>query len=342
MSKILSAVPNRVRALSAGLVALVLPALAPAQDATGIPEIIVTTERREASLQTVPVAVSALDATMLQDRQITEYQDLQSFVPSLKMTNNITSPTNLSPSLRGSLQQDASLIVAESPFGIYVDDVYVARLNGNNITLNDIERVEVLRGPQGTLYGRNTLAGAIKFVSRTPGEDTWLNATAGYGNYDQYLINASGGGPIGGGFAGSIAGQYNSKDGEFNNSVTGQDTDHQRNAAFRAKLRYMAFENADIVFSLAYSDSKNDSLQLIPATTPEVANNAQFESDDLVPTLGEYTVGTPTFADPAPPPITADPEADTQQTLASLNMSYDFGTFTLRSITAYVDTQDFF
>lgn len=101
------------------------------------------------------------------------------------MFNNITTPTNLSPSLRGSLQQDASLVVAESPFGIYVDDVYIARLNGNNITLADIDRVEVLRGPQGTLYGRNTLAGAIKFMSRAPDADGWSNFSIGGGNYDQ-------------------------------------------------------------------------------------------------------------------------------------------------------------
>lgn len=339
-----SSVARRMRAVSFGLAVSVLaaPGIGLAQNASGLPEVIVTAERREASLQTVPVAVSALSGDMLKDRQITEYQDLQSFVPSLKMTNNITSPTNLSPSLRGSLQQDASLIVAESPFGIYVDDVYVARLNGNNITLNDIERVEVLRGPQGTLYGRNTLQGAIKFVSRTPGEDSWLNASAGVGNYDQYLINASGGGPLGGGFAGSLAGQYNNKDGQFSNVATGEETDHQRNAAFRGKLRYMGIENADIVFSLAYSDSQNDSLQLVPATTPGVPGNAQFTSDDLVPTFGNYIVGTPTLASPAPPPITANPESDTQQTIASLNMSYDFGAFTVRSITAYVDTQDFF
>jgi iron complex outermembrane receptor protein len=344
MSCLRAAVRGSRRGLVLGLLVAgaALPGLAAAADATGIPEIIVTAERREASLQTVPVAVTALDAQVLKDRQVTDYQDLQNFVPSLKMTNNITSPTNLSPSLRGSLQQDASLIVAESPFGIYVDDVYVARLNGNNITLNDIERVEVLRGPQGTLYGRNTLAGAIKFVSRTPGEDTWLNATAGLGNYDQYLINASAGGPIGGGFAGSIAAQYNHKDGEFDNITTGQDTDKQENTAFRGKLRYMGIENADIVLSLAYSDSKNDSLQLVPASTPEVDDVSQFHSSDLVPLFGEYTVGTPTFADPAPPPITANPSGDTQQTIASLNASYDFGSFTVRSITGFVDTQDFF
>ena len=118
-----------------------------------------------------PVSVSAFGRLDLETRQIVEPQNLEKYVPSLKMRNNITSPTNLSPALRGSLQQDASLAVAESPFGIYVDGIYMARLSGNNIELADIERVEVLRGPQGTLYGRNTLAGAIKFITRTPGPD---------------------------------------------------------------------------------------------------------------------------------------------------------------------------
>jgi len=169
---VLSFVPSRAsRAclLAIGIGAGLAPALAAAEDQSGIPEIIVTTQRREENLQAVPVAVSAFDARALENRQITDNQDLQSVVPSLKMTNNIASPTNLSPSLRGSLQQDASIIVAESPFGMYVDDVYVGRLNGNNMALNDVERIEVLRGPQGTLYGRNTLAGALKFITRTPG-----------------------------------------------------------------------------------------------------------------------------------------------------------------------------
>jgi iron complex outermembrane receptor protein len=185
-----------------------------ADQAGGLEEVVVTAERREASLQSVPIAVSAITTERLEKLQITEARDLQRYVPSLKMSNNITSPTNLSPSLRGSLQQDASLVVAESPFGIYVDDVYIGRLNGNNVTLADIERVEVLRGPQGTLYGRNTLAGALKFMTRVPGDESWLNAKVGGGNYSQYLASVSLGGPIAGNWSGSFAGQINNKDGQ--------------------------------------------------------------------------------------------------------------------------------
>ena len=132
-----------------GAAALTLPfgaSLAQAQEG-GLEEVVVTAERREASLQEVPVAVTALTMESLEQRFVTEPQDLMRLVPSLKMNNNITSPTNLSPALRGSLQQDASLVVAESPFGIYVDDVFIPRLNGNNVNID----FEVLAAAENAL-----------------------------------------------------------------------------------------------------------------------------------------------------------------------------------------------
>lgn len=330
----------------AATAAMLLPgAAAIAQEASssGLEEIVVTAERREASLQSVPVAVSALSAETLENRQVTESADLQRFVPSLKMTNNITAPTSLSPSLRGSTVQDASLVVAESPFGIYVDDVYVGRLNGNNATLADISRVEVLRGPQGTLYGRNTLAGAIKFISRDPGDETWLDASLGAGNWDQYRASFSAGGKLGeSDWAGSLAAQINNKDGQYRNFVTGQETGRERNWATRAKLRYMGIENFDAVLSVSYADSENDALQLFPGvvTTPP---DEVFTSDDVGPPTGQgyYSVGTPTLASP-PGIIRPNPSGHTEQLISSLNLSYDFGGVTLRSISAYVNTKDFF
>ncbi len=303
-------------------------------------EIVVTAERREANLQSVPVAVSAFSTEAIQNRQITQAADLQRVVPSLKMTNNITSPNNLSPSLRGSTVQDASLIVAESPFGIYIDDVYVGRMNSNNVTLADIERVEVLRGPQGTLYGRNTLAGAIKFVSRTPGKDPWFDATVGGGNWDQYLASFSAGMPLGDRWAGSFAAQVNNKDNQFRNVTVNQDVGLQRNWAARGKLHYMG-DGFDAVLSVSYADSKNDSLQLPGGTTPKVPANRQFTSDDVVLRYGDYAVGTP-FGPKTPPPLEAVPRGSTKQTIASANLSWDLGGMTLRSITGYVKLKDYF
>lgn len=320
--------------------ATLLPLTASAQ---GLEEVVVTAERREASLQTVPVAVTALSVEAIANRQVTEPQDLMRLVPSLKMNNNITSPTNLSPALRGSLQQDASLVVAESPFGIYVDDVYVPRLNGNNVTLADIERVEVLRGPQGTLYGRNTLAGAIKFITRTPGpEDSWFNAKVGAGNDDQVRVGFSAGGSLGdNGWGGSLSAQHNTKDGQYFNLATNSELGEQTNTAVRGKLVHSG-ERLDAVFSLSFSDSSGDSLLLPNGTTPNVPGDMQFTSDDIVPTNGLYTVNTPTFAGP-PAPHAPQPAHDTEQTIASLKLSWDLGNdLTFTSVTGFVGLEDFF
>jgi len=310
-------------------------------DAGGLQEVVVTAERREASLQSVPIAVSAITAESIERLQIVEARDLQRYVPSLKMSNNITSPTNLSPSLRGSLQQDASLVVAESPFGIYVDDIYIGRLNGNNVTLADIERVEVLRGPQGTLYGRNTLAGALKFVSRTPGDKDWLTVRVGAGNDSQYIASLSTGMRLSDAWAASFSAQINNKDGQYRNRLTGEDTGLERNWAARAKLRYTGIDNLDVVFSFSHSDSRNDSNQLLAGTTPMVPANRQFTSDDVVLTFPLREVSTPDITR-RPSVISDQPRGETKQTIASINASYDFGSVTLRSITGYVFTNDYF
>lgn len=321
---------------------MMFTSLAAAQEQALLEEIVVTAERRQASLQEVPIAVSALSTTKLENLQIKEAADLQRYVPSLNMFNNITSPTNLSPSMRGSLQQDASLVVAESPFGIYVDDIYVGRLNGNNVTLSDIERVEVLRGPQGTLYGRNTAAGAIKFISRTPGEENWFDFTAGFGNDEQRQVSFSVGGPFNDAWAGSFAAQYKHKDGQYFNVAEDVETGLQESVAFRGKLRYMGGERLDAVFSVSYSDSDNDSLQLVNGITPGVPDSSRFNSGDLVLPNGEFTVNTP-FGLVAPAPLTSRPTAETKQVIAGLNIAYDLNdNLTFRSITGYVGLDDAF
>ena len=308
----------------------------------GLEEVVVTAQRREESLQAVPVAVTAISPEVLQNRQITDSQDLQRLVPSLKMTNNVTTPNNLSPSLRGSTIQDASLATAEGPFGLYVDDVYIARLNGNNAQLADVERVEVLRGPQGTLYGRNTLAGAIKFISKTPGTTPWLSVSGGYGDWRQYRASVTAGGPIGDQWAGSFAAQANGKGGQFTNLANGKKVGQEDNYALRGKLRYMGTDNFDAIFTASYMKSTNDSLQQVPATPRPISAAGQFTNDSLVPTFGFYTINRPDVAARSPSLISPQPNSRDAQLLTSLTMSYDFGGATLKSISAFVNTKDFF
>ena len=331
----------RLLTLLAGLPAILFTANVYA----AVDEMIISSERREGVLQEVPLTVTAIGETQLEDLQVFEATDLQRYVPSLNMFNNITQPTNLSPSLRGGLQQDASLVTAESPFGIYVDDVYVGRLNGNNVRLSDIERVEVLRGPQGTLYGRNTAYGAIRFISRTPGDgNSWLDGSIGAGNDGQIRVNAGAGGPFNDLFAGSVAAQYTEKDGQFFNVATGQDIGEQENFTIRGKLRYTGSDAFDAILSVVHSDSENDSNQLPNGKTPGVPSNAQFTTDDLVWTNGEFGVNT-VVPNPllAPPPLGREPRGETQQSIAGLTLSYDINDdMELKSITGYVRIEDFF
>ncbi|HEY0940232.1 MAG TPA: TonB-dependent receptor [Steroidobacter sp.] len=322
----------------ASLIATV-PAVLHAQDVLEV--ITVTAERREESLQTVPIAVTALTAADLQNRQIDSPQDLARVSPSLKMTANITSPTNLSPGLRGSTAQDASSIAAESPFGIYIDDIYIGRMNGNNVQFGDLESIEVLRGPQGTLYGRNTLSGALKFTTRTPGAESWLNAELGAGNADQLRAGFSVGGPLSDTWGASLSAIYNTKDGQWRNVATNKDVGLNENIAARAKVHYMPGNGFDAVAFVSYVDSKNDATQLVPGTTPGRAANQTFTSDDIVPTLGYYRIGTPSLTEPMPL-MKPNSVGETTQTIAGLTMSYDFGDATLRSISGYVGTEDYY
>lgn len=347
-----------VARFGAGLLTLLAPAIPVAQDAGGLEEIVVTAERREAELQDVPLAVSAYSTEQLDNLQVTAPQDLQRYAPSLHMFNNITSPTNLSLSMRGGLQQDASLVVAESPIGIYVDDVYVGRLNGNNVTFSDLERVEVLRGPQGTLYGRNTGYGALKYLSRIPGEEAWFDASAGFGNAEQAVFKASAGGPFNAAWAGSLAVQRTEKDGQYFNLAENTETGLEKNTALRGKLHYMGSDRFDAVLSVSFTDSDNDSLQLVKGITPNVPSDcipnppndpgcapgqdAQFTTDDLVFPNGEYNVNTPTVQ-LAPYPLRDRPQGETDQTIAALTLSYAISdALTVKSITGYVGTEDFF
>ncbi|MBT8441748.1 MAG: TonB-dependent receptor, partial [Gammaproteobacteria bacterium] len=323
----------------------------------------ITSERTEGNLQEVPIAVTAISQEDLENLQIYEATDLQRYTPSLNMFNNITSPTNLSPSLRGGLQQDASLITAESPFGIYIDDVFVGRLNGNNVQLTDIERVEVLRGPQGTLYGRNTAYGAIRFITRTPDDEFWLNADVGAGNYDQVRVNGSIGGPLGDSWAGSFSAQYNTKDGQFFNVATNEDTNEQENIAARGKIRYRGSDTFDAQLAVSYVESENDSNPLVKGITPNVPSNcadfpsgvcnpsageiAQFTTDDLVWLNGEYNVNTPVVQLQPEPPVGSlgdRPRGKTEQSIVSLNLAWDLfdDRLTIKSITGYVGLDDYF
>jgi iron complex outermembrane recepter protein len=147
-------------------------------------EIIVTARRREEPLLEVPVAVSVFSQPELERRRISELANLQYAAPSLVITTDQTNRATALIAMRGQFEP-MSVPTLDPTVGVYLDGVYIARITGANLRLIDMERVEVLRGPQGTLFGRNTIGGAINLVTRAPSSELEGYVAAGAGNYNR-------------------------------------------------------------------------------------------------------------------------------------------------------------
>lgn len=154
----------------------------------GIADIVVTAQKRGENLQQMPVAISAFTAEQLDLQGVSETRDLSAIAPNVAVLGGTTNATASVVTIRGIPTAADESLGYDSPIGIYVDGVYLARSAASSFEVADIERVEVLRGPQGTLFGRNTTGGAVNFVTRRPTEDFNLSLRAGIGNYDQRVV----------------------------------------------------------------------------------------------------------------------------------------------------------
>ena len=149
----------------------------------GIGEIIVTAQRREQALQKVPVAVSTVNAAQIAARRLNNIDQITGIAPNLVITTGNGSSSSTQIAVRGSVTTN-NTINYDPAVGLYLDGVYVGKAAGSVFDIGDLERVEVLRGPQGTLFGRNTLAGAISFVTRKPEDKLRIEGELTYGNYN--------------------------------------------------------------------------------------------------------------------------------------------------------------
>ena len=153
---------------------------APSDDGTTLKDIIVTAQRTSQSLQKVPISVTAVTAGDLNARQVTTSLNLEAAVPNLTLSENGVSVT---PFLRG-VGSNQSNPNDEASVATYVDGVYIPSVTGNLFKFNNVERIEVLKGPQGTLFGRNATGGVIQIVTRDPSHDPLVDASIGYGTYN--------------------------------------------------------------------------------------------------------------------------------------------------------------
>ncbi len=186
----------------------------------GLGEIVVTAQRRAESVQDVPIAISAFNDAELAAKGVARTLDLVLYVPNLFGANNTGLGSANSYYIRG-LGNTESIATFDPPVGTYVDDIYLSRQNANNLSLLDVERVEVLRGPQGTLFGRNTTGGAINVILRQPGDVFGGFAEFGYGRFDKFLGRGSLDLPLADGFAIKVSGYVEKDKGYVRNVTTG-------------------------------------------------------------------------------------------------------------------------
>ena len=306
-----------------GLVASTLAAAAAAgpaaaADSSGtLEEVVVTAQRREANLQDVPVAISAITSDEILAAGITRVSDFANAMPNV-FINTGASLRSTVIAVRG-ISSNPNNPGVDPAVGVYLDGVYMGRPTTINSGLYDVERIEVLRGPQGTLYGKNTIAGAINFITKMPTEELSGEVRLGYGNYDNLLGYAAVSGALSDRLTARLSGSYATRDGYLHNTYTGTYLNDAQEAGGRLVLAYEASDDLDII------------------VRADVAQNRTNDGGEEIYENGAFA-GTP-LADNNPDDwkvaYNVDNVADRDQWGTSIEADWTTGVGVLTSITAY-------
>jgi iron complex outermembrane receptor protein len=309
-------------------------------------EVVVTARQREERAQTVPIPITALSAEQLVTRNLMEVRDLEKLSPNTSIDYSAVNGNAIQVFIRG-IGQTNWAATQDPKIGMYVDGVYFSRPQGALVDFNDVERVEVLRGPQGTLFGRNTTAGLIHIINNRPSTDGFeSDITLGAGNDGQsnygLVVNA----PLSENWAARLALSGQQADGVMINSFTGKDRGNEDSTNTRFALRY---QGDKLDAQLSYTNFEADERGPLGSCT-------WHATDDPFVALGRGGVlslatifGTFSSVRENCIGTTRDVSIDTtnDENIRAdvdnvvLNLSYDFGSLTLDSITSKRDIEHF-
>ncbi|HSB96852.1 MAG TPA: TonB-dependent receptor, partial [Spongiibacteraceae bacterium] len=286
-------------------------------------EVIVSARKRDENLQQVPTAINVITAESLQDRQVSNITDLERISPNITMTET-------GGSQAGSLQVFMRGIGNDNGFdpgvGLYIDDVFIQRTSGAMLDLYDVERIEVLKGPQGNLYGRNTIGGAIKYITKEPDETLAAQIEGKIGSYNLRQVKASVSGPlIDGLLYGGVGAMTKQRDAIQKNTFNGDklwDADVQ---GFRGNLKFTPQDNLTVKAGADYThDSSAPRIPKLVGAN-EAALNAIYEG----------AKGFGSLPANAPPPdfSAAHTSAD------KVSSEVDFSDYRIYTFTGYLSLQ---
>ena len=290
--------------------------------------VVVTAQRVEQDLQSTPVSVSALDSDAIERFQIDNVKDVGQVIPNVTIQPATAGSGGIRPYIRGGSVSDGGNLASEPEVGIYIDDVFQPRSAASFIEALDIERIEVLRGPQGTLYGRNSSAGALKIISRLPGEELRLKAETGIGSWNERYGKLAISGPLGDtGLRAGFSGMLRDRNGGRQDNISlGRQVGDEEFQGFQTQLYYDAgaFDVRLIGF---YSGLESDGVypsSLDPFALDRPYRQLPFNSgaiDDVVSPFPSYT--------------------DTTQYGLSLHAAWDVGaSTTITSVTSWAELDD--
>jgi iron complex outermembrane receptor protein len=289
--------------------------------------VIVTAQKRAEPLQKTPVAINTVDARAIENQRIVAFEDLARVAPALTVTQN---STNSSVSLRGVGTQSVSIGV-ESAVSVIVDDVPVVQQLQAFANLSDIERIEVLRGPQGTLFGKNAAAGVINIVTKESSDYLTGSVQATLTSDKEKRLETSLSGPIGA-QAGFRLNAYKSRrTGYIDNVKTGDAVDGENSKGLRARLDWRPTTDVKLRMLADYAQRDGTGPSQVYLSVP--ANASVFGAANLASSLGSLKPGVDSFA------IKQDENGNfksTQKTV-SVAANWNMGAGTLTSITSYQD-----
>ena len=257
--------------------------------ATQLEELLVTAQRYTTDVQSTPVAVTALSPTVLEERQVTNVMQAASQIPGVVITPATGTNNSARIVLRGAGQEQSG-IQFDAAVGVYVDNVYQPRINGAFFDFFDIERLEVLRGPQGTLYGRNTSGGAIKIVTRQPSFEFTGGGDVAVGSYDTRDFRAYVSGPIiDHTLAFSLSGVARNHDGWTEAPAYGRKVNKKKSSGVRAALLWTPTDKAKVEVAWDFLRDHSDPgmgapVQLLGQVPPSPLDPAAHPGRDLFST----------------------------------------------------------
>ncbi len=324
----------RKLAIAAAVSAVAAPATSFAQESeTVFEEVVVTATKRASTLQDIPIAVTVTSAETIEKAQIQDLLDIQTVVPSLRVSQ-LQVARNASFSIRG-FGNGANNVGIEPSVGIFIDGVFRSRSGAAISDLPRLERVEVLSGPQNTLFGKNASAGVVSIVTPTPSGESGGFISGSFGNRDAFVIKGLYEGAINDNLTYDVSGTYNTREGFFQNQTLGNDLNERDRFGVRGQLHWTPNDKLSVRLLADYDEIDEDCCGVVNIVSGPTSGIVNALGGQLVPNDPEATFGF------------LDDESTNQleNSGISIQTDYDFGAFTATSIVAFrnssaFDTQD--